>query len=87
MLNEPLKFRICILELSKVLMHKFHYDYRKETMAANTALLITDIDINYLLTDTLYQIETRGKKTKKEIKKKEMFNSSNSFTKLKYCNN
>ena len=31
--NKPAYVRICILDLSKVLMHEFHYDYIKINMA------------------------------------------------------
>ena len=31
-LNKPAYFGMCILELSKVLMYEFHYDYIKITM-------------------------------------------------------
>ena len=35
---------MCILELSKVLMCKFHYDYIKNKYGNNSRLLLTDIE-------------------------------------------
>ena len=35
---------MCILELSKVLMHEFHYDYIKNKYCNNARLLFTDTD-------------------------------------------
>ena len=33
---------MCILELSKVLTHEFHYDYIKNKLGDNSKLLFTD---------------------------------------------
>ena len=41
-LNKPIYVGFCILELSKLLMHKFHYDYALNTF--NKKLLFTDTD-------------------------------------------
>ena len=38
-LNKPAYIGICILELSKVLMYKFHYDYIKNKYDSNSRLL------------------------------------------------
>ena len=35
---------MCILELSKVLMYEFHYDYIKNKYGNNSRLLFRDID-------------------------------------------
>ena len=52
MLNKPAYIGMCILELSEVLVYKFHYDYIKNKCGTNSRLLITD-------TDTLmYEIKT-----------------------------
>ena len=41
-----------ILELSKVLMYEFHYDYIKNTYGNNSRLLFTDTD------GLMYEIKT-----------------------------
>ena len=43
---------MCILELSKVLMHEFHYDYIKNKYGSNLKLLFTDTD------GLMYEIKT-----------------------------
>ena len=43
---------MCILNLSKVLMYKFHYDYSKNKYGSNSRLLFTDTD------SLLYEIKT-----------------------------
>ena len=42
MLNKPTYIGMCILEMSKVLMYKFHYDYIKSKYDNNSKLLFTD---------------------------------------------
>ena len=44
MLNKPAYIGICILELSKVLMFEFHYDYIKNKYDNNSTLLLIDTD-------------------------------------------
>ena len=43
-LNEPAYIRMCILELRKVLMYEFHYDYFKNNYENKSKLLFTDTD-------------------------------------------
>ena len=51
-LNKPAYVGMCILDLSKVLMHEFHYDYIKNKYGNNSRLFSTDTD------SLMYQIET-----------------------------
>ena len=43
-LNKPAYIGMCILELSRVLMYKFHYDYLKNKYGNNSRVLFTDTD-------------------------------------------
>ena len=43
-LNKPAYIGMCILELSKVLMYKFHYDCIENKYGTNSRLLFTDTD-------------------------------------------
>ena len=43
-LNKPAYIGMCILELSKVLMYKFHYDYIKRKYGNNSRLLLPDTE-------------------------------------------
>ena len=51
-LNKPAYIGICILEISKVLMYEFHYDYIKNKYGNNSRLLFTDTDC------FMYEIKT-----------------------------
>ena len=45
---------MCILELSKVVMYEFHYDYIKNKYGNNSTLLFTDTD------NLMYEIKTEN---------------------------
>ena len=51
-LNKPAYIGMCILELSKVLMYEFHYDYIKNKYGNNSKLLFTDAN------SLMYEIKT-----------------------------
>ena len=71
---------MCILELSKVLMYEFHYDYIKKKYGNNSRLLFTDID------SLMYQIKTEDI-YEDFSNDKEIFDFSNYSTKSKYYDN
>ena len=79
-LNEPAYIGMCILELSKVLMYEFHYDYIKNKYGNNSRLLFTDND------SLMYEIKTEDV-YKDFSNDKEMLDFSNYSTKSKYCDN
>ena len=68
---------MCILELSKILMYKFHYDYIKNKYDNKSKLLFTDTD------SLMYEIKTEDV-YKDFSNDKEMFDFSNYLTKSKY---
>ena len=51
-LNKPAYIRMCILELSKILMYEIHYDYIKNKYDNKSKLLFTDTD------SLMYEIKT-----------------------------
>ena len=65
---------MCILELSKVLMYEFHYDYIKNKYDNKSKLLFTDTD------SLMYEIKTEDAH-KNFNSGKEMFDFSNYSTK------
>ena len=79
-LNKPAYIGMCILELSKVLMYEFHYDYTKNKYVNNSRLLFTDTD------SLMYEIKTEDV-YKDFSNDKEMFDFSNYSTKSKYYDN
>ena len=46
-LNKPAYIGMCMLELSKVLMYEFYYNYIKNKYGNKTKLLFTDTDLMY----------------------------------------
>ena len=63
-LNKSFYVRMCILDLSKVLMYKFHYDYVKNKNGNNSRLLLADTDslMYKVKTENVYENFSRGKK-------------------------
>ena len=76
-LNKPAYVEMCILNLSKVQTHKFHYNYIKNKYDNNSGLLFTDTD------HLLYEIKTEDV-YEDFSKDKEMFHFSNCSAKSKY---
>ena len=68
---------MCLLELSKVFMYEFYYDYIKSKYENKSKLLFTDTD------SLMYEIETKDVYEDFSIDK-EMFDCSNYLTKSKY---
>ena len=79
-LNKPAYIGMCILELSKVLMYEFHYDYIKNKFGNNSRLLFTDTD------SLMYKIKTEDV-YEDFSNDKEMFDFSNYSTKSKCYDN
>ena len=74
--NKPAYVGMCILELSKVPMYEFHYDYIKNKYGNKSRLLFTDTD------SLAYKIETENVYDDFS-KNKEMFDFSNFSAKSK----
>ena len=79
-LNKPAYTGMCILELSKVLMYEFHFDYIKNKYGNNSRLLFTDTD------SLMYEIKTEDV-YENFSNDKEMLNFRNYLTKSKYYDN
>ena len=78
-LNKPAYTGICILELSKILMYEFHYDYIKNKYDNKSKLLFTDTD------SLMYEIKIED--VYKDLSSdKEMLDFSYYLTKSKYLN-
>ena len=76
-LNKPAYIGMCILELTKVLMYEYHYDYIKNKYDNKSKLLFTD-------TDSL-MYETKTEDVYEDFSSnKEMLDFSNYSTKSKY---
>ena len=79
-LNKPAYIGMCILELSKILMYEFRYDYIKNKYGNNSIPLFTDTD------SLMYEIKTED--VYEDISNdKEMFDFSNCSAKPKYYDN
>ena len=74
---KPAYIGMCILELSKVFMYKFHYDNIKNKNDNKSKLLFTDTD------SLMYEINTEDA-YEDFSSNKGMFDFSNYLTKLKY---
>ena len=76
-LTKPAYIGMSILELSKVLMYEFHYDYFKNKYGNNSKLLFTDTD------SLMYEAKTEDI-FEDFSSNKDMFDFSNYSTKTKY---
>ena len=76
-LKKPAYIVVCVLELSKVLMYEFHYDYIKNKYGNNSRPLCTDTD------SLMSEIKTEDV-CEDFSNDKEMFDLSNYSTKSKY---
>ena len=76
-LNKPSYVGMCILELSKILMYQFYYDYIKNIYGSNSRLFFTDTD------SLMFEIKTEDV-YEDFSSNKEMFNFSNYTSKSKY---
>ena len=79
-LNKPAYIRICILELSKLLMQELYYDYITNKYGNNSRLLFTDTD------SLMYEVKTEDS-YEYFTDDQEMFDFSNYLTKSKYYDN
>ena len=76
-LNKPAYIGMCSLELSKVLMYKFHFDYITNKYDNKSKLLFTGTD------SLMYEIKAED--VQEDFRSiKEMFDFSNYSTKSKY---
>ena len=75
MLNKPANIGMCILELIKVLIYKFHYDYIKSKYSKSSKLVFTDLDC------VLYEMKTEHYFYEDFGSDKEMFGFNNYRTK------
>ena len=77
-LNKPIYVRFCILELSKLLMHKFHYDYVCNTFNARLLFTNTDSLVYEIKSDNVYE---------QCFKDKDLFDFSGYLVNSKYYDN
>ena len=76
-LNRPAYVGMCILDLSKLLLYEFHYDYIASRCASNSRLLFTDTD------SLIYEIKTEDV-SEGFSKYKEMLDFNNYLAKSKH---
>ena len=76
-LNKPAYIGMCVLELSKILIYEFHYDYIKNKYDNKSKLLFTDTD------SLMYEIKTEDV-YEDFSSDKGMFDFSNYSTKSKH---
>ena len=79
-LNKPAYIDMCILDLRKILMCEFHYDYIKNEYCNNSRLLLTDTD------SLMYEIKTEDV-YEYFSEDKEIFDFSNYYAESKYYDN
>ena len=79
-LNKPAYTRMCILELNKVFLYEFYYDYIKNKYGNNSRQLFTDTD------SLMYEIKTEDV-YENFSNDKEEFDFNNYSTKSKYYHN
>ena len=77
-LNKPVYVRMCILDLSKVLIYEFHYDQIKNKNGNNSRLLFIGTD------SLMYEIKTEDIYKEFKYKNKEMLDFINYFDESNY---
>ena len=77
-LNKPVYVRMCILDLSKVLIYEFHYDQIKNKNGNSSRLLFIDTD------SLMYEIKTEDIYKEFKYKNKEMLDFINYFDESNY---
>jgi len=77
--NKPIIIGFAILEISKLIMYQFYYDYLKPTYGNNCKLLFTDTDsfCCHIQTDDLYEDMAQHISEKKNEKGGHYFDTSN----------
>ena len=65
-MNKPVYFAQTILDLSKIVMHEFHYDYMKPKYGENLKLFYMDTDllVYHIKTEDFYEDSTKDVETR-----------------------